>query len=44
MSGKAFVDSNILVYAHDVSAETLSTEDLNAGQSYGSVRAVNPFT
>jgi predicted nucleic acid-binding protein len=35
----------LIVHAAQVSgAEILYTEDLNAGQSYGSVRVVNPFT
>ncbi len=77
MNGRSFVDTNVLVYAHDTGlpaknrvgsaarrgtrfrlsfwdamivraalaagAETLLSEDLSHGQSYGAVRVVNPF-
>ena len=36
-------DSMILAAARSISAKELVTEDLNHGQDYGGVRAVNPF-
>ncbi len=36
-------DAAIVAAAEILGAETLYTEDLNHGQLYGSVRAVNPF-
>ncbi len=36
-------DSMILAAAHASGARELLTEDLNHGQDYGKVRAVNPF-
>lgn len=33
----------IIAAAEKLGAKTLYTEDLNHGQSYGSVRAINPF-
>lgn len=39
----SYWDGAILAAAHRLSAEILYTEDLNHGQLYGSVRAVNPF-
>jgi predicted nucleic acid-binding protein len=36
-------DSMILAAAHASGARELLTEDLNHGQDYGGVRAVNPF-
>lgn len=36
-------DSMILAAAHVSGAKELLTEDLDHGQAYGSVRAVNPF-
>jgi predicted nucleic acid-binding protein len=36
-------DSMILAAAHASGARELLTEDLNHGQQYGKVRAVNPF-
>ena len=38
-----FWDGQILAAAHRFGAETLITEDLNHGQTYGSVRCENPF-
>jgi len=38
-----FWDGQILAAAHRFGAETLLTEDLNHGQTYGSVRCENPF-
>lgn len=32
MSGKSFVDTTVLIYAHDVDADRLLSEDLNAGR------------
>ena len=39
----SYWDGAILSAAQLLGAETLYTEDLNHGQRYGSVRAVNPF-
>jgi predicted nucleic acid-binding protein len=39
----SFWDALIVQAAQTAGAETLYTEDLNAGQEYGSVRVVNPF-
>ncbi len=39
----SYWDGAILSAADMLGAETLYTEDLNDGQQYGSVRAVNPF-
>jgi predicted nucleic acid-binding protein len=39
----SYWDGTILAAAETLGAETLYTEDLNDGQLYGSVRAVNPF-
>jgi predicted nucleic acid-binding protein len=36
-------DGAILAAAERLGADTLFTEDLNHGQSYGSVRVINPF-
>ena len=36
-------DGAIIAAAETLGAETLYTEDLNHGQLYGSVRALNPF-
>jgi len=36
-------DGAIIAAAQEIGAETLYSEDLNAGQRYGSVRVVNPF-
>ena len=36
-------DAMIIAAAHASGASELMTEDLNHGQSYGNVRAVNPF-
>ena len=36
-------DSAILAAAERLGAEIVYTEDLNHGQSYGSVRVINPF-
>ncbi len=38
-----FWDGQILAAAHRFGAETLLTEDLSHGQTYGSVRCENPF-
>ena len=38
-----FWDGQILAAAHRCGAETLLTEDLNHGQTYGRVRCENPF-
>jgi predicted nucleic acid-binding protein len=38
-----FWDGQILAAAHRFGAETLLTEDLNHGQTYGRVRCENPF-
>ncbi len=38
-----FFDSLLLVAAHENGCDEILTEDLNDGQMYGSVRAVNPF-
>ncbi len=47
MSDKFFVDTNVLVYAHDRGAEEkhekARPEDLSDQQSYGSVRVVDPL-
>ena len=39
----SYWDGAILAAAEALEAETLYTEDLNHGQLYGKVRAVNPF-
>ena len=39
----AYWDAAIIAAAELLGAETLFTEDLNHGQSYGSVRVINPF-
>jgi predicted nucleic acid-binding protein len=39
----SFWDALIVSAAEQAKAETLYSEDLNAGQLYGSVRVVNPF-
>jgi len=39
----SYWDGAILAAAEALEAETLYTEDLNHGQVYGRVRAVNPF-
>ena len=56
MSDRYFVDTNILMYAHDAAAgekharakalvaEILYSEDLLDGQRYGTVRVKNPLT
>jgi predicted nucleic acid-binding protein len=36
-------DGAILAAAESLGAEIVYTEDLNHGQSYGSVRVINPF-
>jgi predicted nucleic acid-binding protein len=38
-----FWDGQIVAAAHRFGAETLLTEDLNHGQTYGRVRCENPF-
>ena len=38
-----FYDSMMLAAAERVGADEFLTEDLNDGQMYGSVKAVNPF-
>lgn len=42
--GTSFYDANIVAAAQQSGAKELWTEDLNAGQDYGGVRAVNPFS
>ncbi len=39
----AYWDAAILAAAERLQAEVVYTEDLNHGQTYGSVRVVNPF-
>jgi predicted nucleic acid-binding protein len=39
----SYWDGAILAAAERLGASTLYTEDLNHGQSYGSVRVINPF-
>lgn len=39
----SYWDGAILAAAHRLNAAVLYTEDLNHGQTYGSVRVVNPF-
>ncbi len=39
----SFWDANIVAAAQQSGAKELWTEDLNDGQDYGGVRAVNPF-
>ncbi len=41
--GISYWDGAILAAAEVLEAEVLYTEDLNHGQRYGAVRAVNPF-
>jgi predicted nucleic acid-binding protein len=41
--GISYWDGAILAAAEVLEASTLYTEDLNHGQQYGQVRAVNPF-
>ncbi len=41
--GTSFYDANIVAAAQQSGAKELWTEDLNDGQYYGDVRAVNPF-
>jgi predicted nucleic acid-binding protein len=41
--GVSYWDGAILAAAEALEAQVLYTEDLNHGQSYGAVRAVNPF-
>ena len=41
--GISYWDGAIIAAAEALEASTLYTEDLNDGQLYGSVRAVNPF-
>jgi predicted nucleic acid-binding protein len=41
--GLSYWDGAILAAAEVLGAATLYTEDLNHGQRYGRVRAVNPF-
>jgi predicted nucleic acid-binding protein len=40
----SFWDANSVAAAQQAGASELWTEDLNAGQDYGGVRAVNPFS
>ncbi len=40
----SYWDAAILVAAEALGAETVYSEDLNAGQRYGHVRVVNPFS
>jgi predicted nucleic acid-binding protein len=39
----SYRDGAIVAAAQEIGADTLYSEDLNAGQRYGSVRIVNPF-
>jgi predicted nucleic acid-binding protein len=39
----SYLDGAILAAAHEGDADLLYTEDLNDGQRYGSVTAINPF-
>ncbi len=39
----SFWDALIVAAAHATGAQELLTEDLNHGQDYGGVRAINPF-
>lgn len=39
----SYWDAAIIAAAQEIGADTLYSEDLNAGQRYGSVRIVNPF-
>ena len=39
----SYWDGALIAASERLGAETLYTEDLNHGQSYGSVRVVNPF-
>lgn len=41
--GISYWDGAIVAAAHRLGAEVLLTEDLNHGQTYGSVRVENPF-
>ena len=41
--GIAYFDALILAAATEMGCRTLFTEDLNSGQQYGSVLALNPF-
>ena len=41
--GVQFFDSLLLVAAQESGCDEILTEDLNDGQMYGSVKAVNPF-
>lgn len=41
--GISYWDAAILAAAEALGAETMYSEDLNAGQRYGRVRVVNPF-
>ena len=43
MFGTQFFDSLLLVAAEENGCDTILTEDLNDGQMYGTVKAVNPF-
>ncbi len=41
--GTQFLDSLLLVAAEENGCDTILTEDLNDGQMYGSVKAIDPF-
>ena len=41
--GISYWDGTIIAAAHFLGATTLYTEDLNHGQHYGSIEAINPF-
>lgn len=43
MSGKTFLDTNILVYAASAGCARVFTEDLNAGQTVLGVAIENPL-
>jgi predicted nucleic acid-binding protein len=40
----SYLDATILAAAEALGAHTVYTEDLKDGQSYGNIRAVNPFS
>ena len=44
MPVKAFIDTNIVIYALETDCDTLYTEDLHNGQVIGgSLTVINPF-
>ena len=40
---RTFLDTNVFASSEAAGCEEILTEDLNDGQMYGSVKAVNPF-